>query len=726
MKPRHIPFLILAVIIIMLMTASFVEKATGTQLYATWWFIATWALLAVSSAVLLFSVRIYRRPATLLLHVSFLFILAGALVTHVCGVQGVVHLRLDAPQERFLDSETQTEQSFPFMLRLKEFQVENYPGTSSPMDYLSVVDVIDNGQTKATLHISMNNIGQHAGYRFYQSAFDDDRQGTVLSVSHDPWGIGITYTGYGLLLLAMLLLLVLPGEGFRRLLSNEENRHKLTVVTLAFVFTQLSIPISAAPKTLPRDVAAQFGQLYAYHNGRICPLQTVAKDFTMKLYGKSAYKGLTAEQVLMGWMLFPTEWTEEPCIKVKGDVADIIGCEGRYASYQQFHDANGYKLESRLSESSPASRSIHEADEKLNILLMLFNGNLVRIYPYQHDQQLQWFSQGDRLPQDMPQDKWLFVTKSMDYIGELAWTQDYAQMNQVVQKIRRYQQQEGGQLLPSDRLFQAELVYNKADYTRPLAMLLLTVGLLAFGFYLAAWLKGRQPSRWLRWTLGAVLVATIAYQLFVIGLRGYVSGHLPLSNGHETMQFMSLCVLLLTLFSQRRYKLAMPFGLLLGGMTMLVAMMGEANPQITLLMPVLASPLLSIHVCVIMVAYTLLAFTMLNGITALFLRKHPQQLEQLTHISHLMLYPATFCLAAGIFIGAVWANQSWGRYWAWDPKETWALITLLVYAIALHRTSLAWLRRPVWFHLYMVLAFLTILMTYFGVNFFLGGMHSYA
>ena len=172
----------------------------------------------------------------------------------------------------------------------------------------------------------------------------------------------------------------------------------------------------------------------------------------------------------------------------------------------------------------------------------------------------------------------------------------------------------------------------------------------------------------------------------------------------------------------------MPFGLLLSGLTLLVAMMGESNPQITPLMPVLSSPLLSIHVCVIMVAYSLLAFILLNALTVLILNgsRHKQAIDQLTRMSRILLYPAVFCLAAGIFIGAIWANQSWGRYWGWDPKEVWALITMLVYSIPLHAQSIAWLHRPRWFHLYMAMAFLTILMTYFGVNFLLGGMHSYA
>jgi ABC-type transport system involved in cytochrome c biogenesis permease subunit len=229
--------------------------------------------------------------------------------------------------------------------------------------------------------------------------------------------------------------------------------------------------------------------------------------------------------------------------------------------------------------------------------------------------------------------------------------------------------------------------------------------------------------------MNGVLGLTLAYLLFIITLRGYVAQHLPLSNGFETMQFMALVSLLITLFMQRRFMLLMPFGLLLAGLTLLVAMMGEANPQITLLMPVLASPLLSIHVCVIMAAYSLLAFILLNAVTALVLLArggHAAAVAQLTHMSRLMLYPALSCLAAGIFVGAVWANQSWGRYWGWDPKEVWALITMLVYSIPMHAQSIRWLQKPRWFHLYLALAFLSILMTYFGVNFFLGGMHSYA
>ena len=226
-----------------------------------------------------------------------------------------------------------------------------------------------------------------------------------------------------------------------------------------------------------------------------------------------------------------------------------------------------------------------------------------------------------------------------------------------------------------------------------------------------------------------LLLLTFLFHLFGYGLRRYVSGRIPLANGYETMLFLALCIILITLLLCRRFSFVLPFGFLLSGFTLLVSYLGQMNPQITHLMPVLSSPLLSAHVSIIMMAYALLAFMMLNGLYALILThtsQHSSQLSTLTTLSRLMLYPAVFFLASGIFLGAIWANVSWGRYWSWDPKEVWALITLMIYAVPFHQESIPLLRRPTVFHAYLVLAFLAVLMTYFGVNYFLGGMHSYA
>ena len=233
-----------------------------------------------------------------------------------------------------------------------------------------------------------------------------------------------------------------------------------------------------------------------------------------------------------------------------------------------------------------------------------------------------------------------------------------------------------------------------------------------------------------RTALYVVLWLLLAYLSLHIGLRYYVSGHIPLANGYETMQFMSWCSVVLTLMMGKRLRMALPFGLLIAGFTLLVAMLGEASPRITQLMPVLQSPLLSIHVMVIMLSYTLLAFIMLNGITAVVLRllrnDADEEIEYLYVVSRIMLYPAVMLLAIGIFIGAIWANVSWGRYWGWDPKEVWALVTMLIYAAMIHCASLRALRNPMTFHILSIIAFLAVLITSFGVNFFLGGMHSYA
>ena len=226
-----------------------------------------------------------------------------------------------------------------------------------------------------------------------------------------------------------------------------------------------------------------------------------------------------------------------------------------------------------------------------------------------------------------------------------------------------------------------------------------------------------------------IQILAFIYLSLQLGLRWYVSGHIQVSNGFETMQFMAWVTILATFFLFPYFRLVIPFGFFICGFTLLVAMMGESSPQITNLMPVLHSPLLSIHVMVIMLAYTFLFLTMLNGLTGILIGLSNRNIEKtvfLQNISHLMLYPAVFLLVIGIFIGAVWANVSWGRYWGWDPKEVWALITFLIYTLPLHSVSFSLFRKPIFFHSYMVFGFLSVVITYFGVNFFLGGMHSYA
>ena len=202
-----------------------------------------------------------------------------------------------------------------------------------------------------------------------------------------------------------------------------------------------------------------------------------------------------------------------------------------------------------------------------------------------------------------------------------------------------------------------------------------------------------------------------------------------MAGSFDSMNLLALSIGVIALLMARKYEMALPAGLLMSGFVLLVQMMGGANPPVTHLMPVLSSPLLSLHVTVIMIAYALLFFVMLNGISAVIVRiTQPDNItymERLQNVSMIMLYPAVALLAAGIFIGAVWANISWGNYWSWDPKEVWALITLLVYSAPLHFKIWKSFQKPLFFHIYGIVAFMSVLITYFGVNLILGGIHAY-
>ena len=729
-------------IIVILMAATIMEKLHGTEyalenIYCADWMIALWGVATLSSIVYLLQRKLHKQPVTLCLHLAFAVILIGALVTHTTGKQGQTHLRMGEYTNQYVLDNGNTEK-FPFSISLHDFEVTQYAGTQTPMDFVSTIVIYDDERIEGT--VSMNNIFKHRGYRFYQSGYDNDEKGTFLSVSHDPWGIGITYAGYVMLLISMLMFFLQPDSRFRKTL-----RKCTAVISLLFFAT--ATEAQELPRTLPADVAGKFCNLHVYYNGRICPLQTLAIDFTAKVHGKKNYKEYTAEQVLCGWFFFYDEWKKEPMIKIKGkEVQRTLGIDGSYASLTDFTDRNGYKLETALREMDNRNvKNFAAANEKFSIISMLCTGTLLKIFPHKNPitEEVVWHSLADRLPQEIPQEKQLFINKSMNLVAEKIAMNNYEEVTATIDKIRKYQIKESGNSTPPETAFKAEKLYNSANSNKPLAMACLTIGTITFLFFclrsrenvsvisnVCEKSQGYFKTTFIYVTLKTLALAVIAYISMQIVLRWYISGHVPLSNGHETMIFMAWCSMLMTPFAGRRTRLLLPFGYIVCGFTLLVASMSEATPQITLLIPVLQSPLLCIHVLVIMISYTLLAFTMLNGIAAFIIKGTRKDSEEdiaaLQRTSTLMLYPAVFLLAAGIFIGAVWANVSWGRYWGWDPKEVWALITMLVYSATLHSGSIKAMRRPMFFHAYCIVAFLSVLITYFGVNFILGGMHSYA
>ena len=675
-------FLILIYVVLtgVLMAATFIEHSRGTAfveryIYHSVWFCCLWGILACFVVVAMARFNWLKRLPVVLLHSSFLIILGGATLTFLFGEKGYIHLKKGAEVTTFIRESDKHEVSLPFALRLDSFNIKYYPGTEAPSDYVSAVTYVQHGHS-ASANISMNRVLSVDGYRLYQSSYDDDGSGSWLSVNYDPMGIGVAYTGYVLLALASIGLLVSKRESFRRLLQNPLLRKGGLMLMLLFVF---GASAHAELRAISLEEANTLCAKQVIYQDRIVPLNTMARDFVLKLTGKDAYRGLSPEQVLASWLVYAEDWAREPMIYVKnGALRQMLNhSRGKYIALNELFDGDKYKLQSMLSgeackNDSKLKNAILELDEKVGLILMLREGTLIKPLP------------------------------------------------------------EDGSVTPlSETAVKAELLYNKIPFSKLLFMINLTLGILSFGGLLYLGLRREDAPvsnavRVIKCGFVWLLFASCLFHWIGYALRWYIGGRMPLGNGYETMLFLAGCVLALSCWLQRRFLFVLPFGFLLSGFTLLVAYLGEINPQITPLMPVLLSPWLSIHVSLIMIAYALYAYIFLNGILALCLRHKPEQVERLMLFSKLMSYPATLFLGVGIFIGSVWANVSWGNYWSWDSKEVWALITFMIYGVAFHAVSLPWMRKPIHYHIYMVLAFLSVLMTYVGVNFFLTGMHSYA
>ena len=651
MKKSRVILMVLVAVV--LAAGTVFERYRGAEwvadhFYGSWWFAVLLGLVAVGSLsrvyTLIRSKLIRSHIPSLLIHIAIPVILLGGALTTWTGEHYSITL---APGE--------TKEG----ITLERFEVLYYPGTHTPMDFVSHVTVAD-GSAVRKADISMNHILRHDGRRYYQEDYDDQGR-TTLSVSHDPWGIPVTYTGYALLLIGLLWLTI----------------SKLKPAKLALLLLLLLPAVSqAAPRTLPRETASKMGEMYTLYKGRICPLQTFAKDFTTKLTGKATYEGLSSEQVLSGFLFYYSDW------------API------------------------LDEVSPKRQKESKA-----LVEMLLSGRSLKLFPVADSTgTLGWYAQNDDLPMTVSDDEYIFIRKHLSYCQELVVKGDYAALEKVFEKIKLFQEKRAADVLPSPTRVKAERLYNALTTGRWLAMLTLTLGFLCFAYSL--WKKGSLLSHSLALLY---LVLLTSYLLLIFILRWIAGGHIPMAGGFDSMNLMAIVIGIIGLALMRRHPMALPVSMLTIGFCLLVAMMSGSNPPVTNLMPVLSSPLLCLHVAVIMMSYALFFFLMMIGVAGLISSKFQDSGFKL---GKTLLYPAVFLLALGIIIGALWANISWGNYWTWDPKEVWALITLIVYAFPLH-PSLKISRNPKHFFLYCTFSFLSVIITYFGVNFLLGGMHAY-
>ena len=752
---KKIIFILYILVLVCMAAATIVEKSQGTDYahahyYGAWWFILIWAVLAALGAFYIIKRKV-KCASTLALHLSFIIILAGALLTHISAKRGMIHLRIGQPTDTYMaqdEEQGMKEEKLPFSLCLQKFEAKMHDGTNAVADYSSKFTVID-GDDKSEGEVSMNNIYSHRSYRLYQSSYDEDGKGSVLAINADPYGIPVTYTGYALLFISLVWMLFDPKGGYRKLLKSPllKKGALMTALILSMGNIQTLHAESATGNlqnaVLPKETAEKFGELHILYNDRICPVQTFALDFCKKIYGARSYQGLTAEQVLSGWVFYGNTWANEPFIKIKsGEMKTAMNLPD-YASLNTFfnREMGGYTIGQYVQEyyngqQDKFHQQAADIDGKIQIIMELREGISLKVLPYTFTKNVKatkdhsfikagtttWFSPVDKLPQAVEQQHALYIRNVFSLLNGDVKAGNISRVNEFFVKMKKYQEVSSGNSLPTATQYKAERINNAFPFATILFMANLTLGFIAL-FYTIYRMTKKREIKALNIALPILLGVSFLALTFGLALRWIISGNVPMSNGYESMLTVAWFVMLISILMQLRIRIVMVFGFLISGFFLLVSHINQMDPAIGQMMPVLNSPLLSIHVSIIMMSYALLSLTFICGIMGICLRSHGEELQALSRI---FLYPALTTMGFGIFIGAIWANVSWGNYWSWDSKETWALITFMIYAVVVHTQSLPIFRKPLVYHIYITLAFLSIAMTYFGVNYFLTGMHSYA
>jgi cytochrome c-type biogenesis protein CcsB len=749
-----------------LATATFVEKRMGTEaakmlIYYSPLFLFLQLLMVLNFLIILVRNNYLKRGkwALISVHAALIVILAGAMTTYLFGKEGQVHIREGEMSDQMVmhTSRGTRAETLPFRLELIDFRLNRYPGSQSPSSYESDLRVHVDGEVREAM-IFMNNVLDVKGYRFFQASYDQDELGTILSVNKDVAGRTITYSGYLLLMIGFLLMFITPGSRFRKLIRQlRETRADaqkiaavlvLTVLPLYSVAQQmggLSVIEAVQQNRIPEAHAARFGALPVQFRGRMMPMNTFSSEILRKLYKEQAFGSLNADQFMLSLLAMPQMWMQVPLIALPSkQVSEQYDLPVDHAPYALFFDQQGsYRLLPPLQaiyhhpagERTAAEKDLVKLDEKINIIWQLLNHNMPGIFPNPGDPSHTWYAAGDDLSLFQEEDS-LFISRTFTcYLTEVTrslQSGDWSIPDRVLREIEAWQLQKDKASLIRPEKLKAEISYNRMNiFSR------VRVGYFIFGGLLLL-LAFMQQLQQRRWRGGASLLLTAGIVLFFIwhmygmAMRWYISGHAPWSNSYETMVYIAWVTVLAGLLFGRKSALTLALATLFGGVILFVSGLNWMDPQINTLVPVLKSPWLMFHVAVIVAAYGFFGISFLLGITNLSLMTFSGRDNQLTYrlkelsiINNISMLAGLALMTIGTFLGAIWANESWGRYWGWDPKETWALITVVVYTIVTHlhlvkRWSSGWL-----FNLLSVLAFASVLMTFLGVNYLLSGMHSY-
>jgi cytochrome c-type biogenesis protein CcsB len=771
--------ILLVVLAIALGAATFIEQKYDTEtaqqiVYHAKWFELLFILLVVNLFGHIKQYNLLKRKkwAGLIFHVAFIIIIIGAGITRYFGYEGTMHIREGQTTNVLMTNDGNSEIILPFSLQLRDFVLERYPGSMSPSSYASEVTLIDSRMgLRKDYRIYMNNVLDYDKYRFFQSSYDNDELGTILSVNHDYWGTRVTYLGYSLLVLGFLLTVFNPDSRFLALrLKIREIRSKRKAVALIALlslgFSGMAFSQVSSSQPVPVAEADKFGHLMVQtYNGRFEPAQSLAYDIMHKISRQDKFdlpgRGkMNAVQVLLDMMINPEFWEEQKIIYVREkSVQDIIGIQGKYASLLDFFDQNGrYKLQDydenafrkKQAEQNSFDKEIIKVDERINILQMALKGSMLKIFPQQGSANNKWISYDDIaakepltgvvtvMNQDLKLDPLNYYTFMTAYLKAVS-TGDYSRADKMLGYITSLQRNsDTGGYLASEARINAEILYNKLQIFIVLRNVysILSVVLLFLAFIDNLYIKKKKIITWLLNISIIALGLAFLYHTFGMILRWYITGHAPWSNGYESLLLIAWGGLLAGFSFARYSKITLAATALLAFFTLMTASHSSYDPQLTNLQPVLKSYWLIIHVATLTISYGFLGLGFILGLMNLFIIlfktvKNNMRLDlivtELTYINEMNLIIGLMLATVGTFLGGVWANESWGRYWGWDAKETWALIIVLAYTIVLHLRFIPKLRSAYVFSVASVAGFGSVIMTFIGVNYYLSkGMHSYA
>ena len=746
-------FILLSILAIGAACGTFIENDFGTLrarelVYNSIWYEAILFLSSINLLFVIHKTKMYKVKPRFVFHLAFVIILIGAALTRYFAIQGTITIKEGDTSNTFI-SNSGNVLKLPFQIKLNDFILVRYPGSKSPSSFASEVTIIDTKNSiKFDQTISMNNTLLYEGYKFYQNSYTGDEKEAILSINNDPGAI-LTYIGYAMLFLGLILSLFDKKSRFRFII---EKIKKMPIASFILLLCISQTPSFSSEyvdsyindyKTKSKVVSNKFGKLVVQARmGRIKSMDTLSREILRKLSKKESLYNMSANQIILGMFTRPDIWKEINLIHVKtAKLKEILRVpkNQKLLKFSDFFFPNGnYKIAKFVEEANKIDSSkrdtfyndVIRVDERLNISFVVYNGTILKLFPIPNDINNKWASFKPMFMTFENTELKLEINRFLEHLFN--WQYDKAEP--YVKTIAKYQDSVGKKIIPSKQKRDAEILLNKINIFANLSLAYILFGFVLLFYALNSIFFNRLVNPKVKSTLiGGAIIILVVHTL-AIALRWYVSGYAPISNTYETMIYIAYSSAITGVIFFRKSILALSCAVLVAGIFLFSAHLGNIDPEITNLVPVLKSLWLSIHVSVIVASYgffgvaSLLSFMVLviyifRNNSKPHLNKH---IKNLTLINEATLIIGITLLVIGNFLGGVWANESWGRYWGWDPKETWTYISIIIYTLILHLRLLKNYYSEYLFNVLSLVSFSSILMTYYGVNYYLAGLHSYA